>query len=57
MNKGRKSWGDKLRDDAGLPRVITPDGKMSKRWAFSIEGWAVRSLITKPIAWNAAGGL
>ena len=32
MNKGRKSWGDKLRDDAGLPRIITPDGKMSKRW-------------------------
>ena len=32
MNRTRKSWSDKLNDDKGLPRVVTIDGKMSKRW-------------------------
>ena len=32
MVKKRKSWREKLRDDKGLPRVITISGKMIKRW-------------------------
>ncbi len=32
MVKKKKSWREKLRDDKGLPRVITISGKMIKRW-------------------------
>lgn len=30
--KMKKTWIEKLNDDKDLPRVITIDGKMSKRW-------------------------
>ena len=32
MSKRRKSWKEKLLDDKDLPRVITIEGKLSKRW-------------------------
>jgi len=32
MSKQRKSWKEKLLDDKDLPRVITIEGKLSKRW-------------------------
>jgi len=32
MRKKRKSWREKLRDDKGLPRVITMNEEMAKRW-------------------------
>jgi len=30
--RSRKSWGEKLADDKGLPKVVKITGKMSKRW-------------------------
>ncbi len=30
--KKRKSWREKLEDDKGLPRVVTMDKNLSKRW-------------------------
>jgi alkylated DNA nucleotide flippase Atl1 len=32
MSRQRKSWREKLNDDKDLPRVVTIDGKMIKRW-------------------------
>lgn len=32
MGAKRKSWREKLQDDKGLPKVITMDGRLSRRW-------------------------
>lgn len=32
MAAKKKTWAEKLNDDKDLPRVITIDEKMSKRW-------------------------
>lgn len=34
MIRTRKSWREKLMDAKGLPKVVTLDAKMAKRWGF-----------------------
>jgi hypothetical protein len=45
--KPKKSWGEKLRDSKGLPKIATISGKMTKRWG---EG---RMVIPAPIEVDA----
>jgi len=32
MPKKKTSWQEKLQDNKGYPKVVTIEGKMSKRW-------------------------
>lgn len=36
MPKPKKSWGEKLADDKGLPKVAPVEGKMTKKWGVGL---------------------